>query len=103
IAYCLQSLPGVEEVEIKTHPQQQERQQILVRSNQPEELGQQLAQAIVTQGWNLYEMQRLRPTLEDVFLNLITSEVVDEETVMASPQETLEDQVVDEENPENVQ
>ncbi|MBE9195991.1 ABC transporter ATP-binding protein [Synechocystis sp. LEGE 06083] len=103
IARCLQSLPGVEEVEIKSHPQQQERQQILVRSNQLEELGQQLAQAIVTQGWDLYEMQRLRPTLEDVFLNLITSEVVDEETVTESPQETPEAQVDDDENPENAQ
>ncbi len=103
IAHCLRSLPGVEEVDIKTHPQQQERQQILVRSNQLEELGQQLAQAIVTQGWNLYEMQRLRPTLEDVFLNLITSEEVDEETVMASPQEKPEAQGEDEENPGNTQ
>lgn len=103
IVHCLQSLPGVEEVQTKTHPQQQERQQILVRSNQLEELGQQLAQAIVTQGWDLYEMQRLRPTLEDVFLNLITSEAVDEETAVELPQEKPENQEESNKNSENAQ
>ncbi|MCT0252453.1 MULTISPECIES: ABC transporter ATP-binding protein [unclassified Synechocystis] len=78
IAACLGSLAGVGEVQTKIHPQQQERWQVLVRSDRPEELGQQLAQAIVGQGWHLYEMQRLRPTLEDVFLNLITNEGIEE-------------------------
>jgi ABC-2 type transport system ATP-binding protein len=38
------------------------------------EPGREIANLIVSQGLGLYEMRRTRPTLEDVFLNLITEE-----------------------------
>jgi ABC-2 type transport system ATP-binding protein len=78
IANNLKGLQGITEVDIKPHGQRPERFQVLVRSQSGEEIGNQLALAIVERGWDLYEMQRLRPTLEDVFLNLITSEETEE-------------------------
>lgn len=70
----LQQIPAITHLESHPHPQQPERQQFTVRTNSPEEVGHHIAMAIAAQGVNLYEMRRLRPTLEDVFLELITNE-----------------------------
>jgi len=67
-------LPILTQVEVKRLDQYPDRRQLIVRSDSTEEFGPQLATAIAAQGWALYEMQRLRPTLEDVFLDLITNE-----------------------------
>ena len=58
-------------------------------SNSTKEVGHHLVTAIAAQGINLYEMRRVRPTLEDVFLDLITSEATPDSRDPDSP-ETVE-------------
>jgi ABC-2 type transport system ATP-binding protein len=78
LTHQLQSLPMITDVETTPVPQRSNHLQITIRSNSAEEIGHHLATAIAAQGINLYEMRRLRPTLEDVFLELITSEASSE-------------------------
>lgn len=74
IAHHLQQIPTVTQVEAHPHPRQSDRLQVTVRTNSAEEVGHHFVAAIIAQGAALYEMRRIRPTLEDVFLELITSE-----------------------------
>ncbi|MCU0536138.1 MAG: ABC transporter ATP-binding protein [Hydrococcus sp. Prado102] len=70
----LENLPGVSGVEIV--PSDETNRSIIRISCQPNnEPGREIANLIVTQGLGLYEMQRTRATLEDVFLELITEEL----------------------------
>jgi ABC-2 type transport system ATP-binding protein len=70
----LRKIPTITHIETQPLPQQSDRLQMKICSNSTEEVGHQVVMAIAAQGVNLYEMRRLRPTLEDVFLDLITSE-----------------------------
>ncbi|OKH17928.1 MFS transporter [Hydrococcus rivularis NIES-593] len=71
----LETLPGVSRIAID---RSENRDRAIVRITcQPNaEPGREIANLIVSQGLGLYEMRRTRPTLEDVFLNLITEESV---------------------------
>ncbi|AFY77205.1 ABC-type multidrug transport system, ATPase component [Pleurocapsa sp. PCC 7327] len=71
----LEILPGVSRIAID---RSENRDRAIVRITcQPNvEPGREIANLIVSQGLGLYEMRRTRPTLEDVFLNLITEEPV---------------------------
>jgi ABC-2 type transport system ATP-binding protein len=79
----ISQLPTITHQESVPHPQHPERRHITVRTNSLAEVGHHIATAIAAQGVNLYEMRRLRPTLEDVFLELITNEV---STASADPE-----------------
>lgn len=82
----LEDLPGVSSVEVTPvspeDPCQRHRLQIGVEA--ASEPGREIAALIVGQGLGLYEMRPTRPTLEDVFLNLVTEET----TVEPSEPET---------------
>lgn len=52
----------------------EERLALQVSTTPEQELGCQIATAIVQAGLELHEMRRARPTLEDVFLELTTQE-----------------------------
>jgi ABC-2 type transport system ATP-binding protein len=60
----IQALAGVESVETL----EGEHPRFIVESARDTDLRDQLASAIVKSGWGLLELERLEPTLEDVFL-----------------------------------
>lgn len=71
----LRSIPGVADVTWLEDPQAARPRRFLQASVAPEsEPSCEMASALVAAGIKLYEMRRLRPTLEDVFLELTTQE-----------------------------
>ena len=70
----LGSIPGVGSVEIKSREAHPERSLLRVTFTNHEEPGREIAATLVNQGLGLYEMKRIRPSLEDVFLQLTTTE-----------------------------
>lgn len=83
IQSVLTEIPGVSHLEIKTTVKQAEtsRQIIHVTTKPQQEPGREIARTIIEQGLGLYEMKRIRATLEDVFLELLTDEMeVNEQT-----------------------
>lgn len=69
----LGEIAGVSQVNIKSQMDDQRwRLEILCQGNY--EPGKEIAQMIVNQGGSLYEMRRHRASLEDVFLQLTTTE-----------------------------
>jgi ABC-2 type transport system ATP-binding protein len=70
----LKQISGVDTVEIQAKEACQGRSLITVTSTHNDEPGREIAAAIVNQGLGLYEMKRIRPSLEDVFLQLTTTE-----------------------------
>ncbi|BFM38703.1 ABC transporter ATP-binding protein [Synechocystis sp. LKSZ1] len=71
----LQQLPGIQQIIIQALEQPADRYTVTLTTAGPQELGKDIAGLLMAQGFDLWEMRRSRPTLEDVFLNLITSEV----------------------------
>ncbi|MBE9116329.1 ABC transporter ATP-binding protein [Lusitaniella coriacea LEGE 07157] len=83
----LQEVPGVREVEVTKTPEPENlnptpflvrypsRSRLRIVSSPGSEPGRAIATAIVSAGLGLYEMRRVRPTLEDVFLQLTTEEL----------------------------
>ncbi|MFM7439272.1 MAG: hypothetical protein ACKO2V_11820, partial [Snowella sp.] len=45
-----------------------------IKTDSSQELGREIANLLIHNNLGLYEMRRTRATLEDVFLNLITTE-----------------------------
>ncbi|WP_013323128.1 ABC transporter ATP-binding protein [Gloeothece verrucosa] len=74
----LPTIAGILKVEVADHSLNSNRYLIHITTESDLELGQDLANLIVTQGLGLYEMRRIRPTLEDVFIELITEEAPNE-------------------------
>ncbi|MGK7876223.1 MAG: ABC transporter ATP-binding protein [Xenococcaceae cyanobacterium] len=77
----LQDISGVSMVEINSDKQDKQdnaenRSFIRITCAPSAEPGRDIAAVIVNEGLGLYEMRRTRPTLEDVFLELTTSESV---------------------------
>lgn len=72
----LQSISGVLKVDVNPHDHQSARHFIHITTESELEPGQDIAKLIVSQGLGLYEMRRIRPTLEDVFIELITEESI---------------------------
>ncbi|HAC65326.1 MAG TPA: MFS transporter [Cyanothece sp. UBA12306] len=72
----LREIKGVSKVEGKSISEKENDDLHLIRVTAELDLepGQAIATLIVNQGLGLYEMRRIRPTLEDVFLDLITEE-----------------------------
>jgi len=72
----LRGLPGVRSVEMLTHdlplPEGHHRLRVMVEGT--EDPGRQVAAVVVGAGLGLYEMRRIRISLEDVFLQLTTQE-----------------------------
>lgn len=70
------ALPGLGVSQIKPLPASQgpRRYQVALHNLSQKELGADLAQELTAQGFRLWEMRRVRPSLEDAFLNLITTE-----------------------------
>ena len=85
IKSLLEKIQGVSKITIQDKESlkddQLNRYLVHLTANLNIELGRDIAALIVNQGLNLYEMRRTRPTLEDVFLNLLTeeSEVVNDQ------------------------
>jgi ABC-2 type transport system ATP-binding protein len=72
----LLNIPGVSQLEFIEQDQQADnsRHLIQITTDSNQEPGREIASAIINQGLGLYEMRRLRATLEDVFLGLLTDE-----------------------------
>jgi ABC-2 type transport system ATP-binding protein len=67
----LSAIAGVVGVELNTADEVQADQVSLhVLSNSTDDIGRELANALVTQGLGLYEIRRSQTTLEDVFLEV---------------------------------
>lgn len=72
IQQTLSGIAGVERVDVA--PMEGDRFRLSLALAAGSEVGREIAAAIVHGGLGLYEMRRTRPTLEDVFLNVITDE-----------------------------
>jgi ABC-2 type transport system ATP-binding protein len=72
----LGGIPGVSQVTLdSSQPEtRQDRTFIHITTAPGTDLGGEIAALIVNRGLRLYEMRRIQPTLEDVFLELITEE-----------------------------
>lgn len=79
IQSLLEEIPGVAAIKINSNQQESpsDRSIIQVTTVSDAEPGREIAALIVNQGFGLYEMRRTHPTLEDVFLELITEEVTE--------------------------
>lgn len=74
----LRGIPGVTRVECQSHQSHLERTLIHLTLDNNQELGTQIAATVINAGFGLYEMRRSRPSLEDVFLQLTTTESISE-------------------------
>jgi ABC-2 type transport system ATP-binding protein len=85
----LAQIPGVKQVVVApiTDPEKVDssagRFKVNVSTVVGSEPGKDIAALIVHQGLSLYEMRRVRPTLEDVFLDLITEEAIADDSSQA--------------------
>jgi len=69
----LKQITGI--IQVMINPLEMEsRSTIQIQTDSPRELGREIANQLVNNGLGLYEMRRTRATLEDVFLDLITTE-----------------------------
>ena len=90
----LSAVPGVQTV-VSAPATTAGRNSLTVVTEGQEDLGRQLSTAVVTSGLGLYEMRRMRASLEDVFLKLTTedkdhAEVALDADSLASPTATEE-------------
>ncbi len=84
VTQLLRPLDGVIEVESSPVSERPDRLHVTVRSSGTVEIGPQCITKLIQAGGQVYEMRRLRATLEDVFLNLITSDESHSEEVASS-------------------
>ncbi len=73
----IKQISGVSEVKIATHDNNYHTLKITSELNS--EIGQEIAKITVNSGLGLAEMRQTRPTLEDVFIQLTTTEDLEEE------------------------
>lgn len=71
----LQQIPGVAEVKVVNSLTNSRRETIEVLCQPNCEPGKEIAAIIIERGLGLNEMRRIRPSLEDVFLQLTTEEL----------------------------
>ena len=75
IKYLLEGIDGVSKVQVNFKDSSNSRSIVKVTSlDSRDDLAKDLARIIVTSGLDLYEMNHIRPTLEEVFLKLTTTE-----------------------------
>ena len=84
----LKQINGITQVIINPL-ENQSRSTIEIKTDSTQELGREIANQLVNNGLGLYEMRRTRATLEDVFLNLITTE----ETILNNEPSIVDDTV----------
>jgi ABC-2 type transport system ATP-binding protein len=72
----LAQIAGVSQLEIRVKDKQGNNARYLldITTEAGQEPGPEIASTIINQGLGLYEMRSTRPTLEDVFLDLVTDE-----------------------------
>lgn len=70
---CLTQVPGVIDIKIIAR-QENEKATYTVESNLTVEVTKELAKAIVTNGFDLYELKKAEMSLEEIFLRLTTQE-----------------------------
>jgi ABC-2 type transport system ATP-binding protein len=70
----LKQINGVDTVKIDKIPEIPKRSLISITVKDDYDVGRDVASMIIYQGLGLYEMKRTRPSLEDVFLHLTTTE-----------------------------
>ena len=76
----LEAIPDVIDSKIITENLNGNNRDVVeITCNADSEPGNELATMIINQGGSLYEMRRIRPSLEDVFLELTTEEVISNE------------------------
>jgi ABC-2 type transport system ATP-binding protein len=77
IISLIQEIPGIASVEINSHKSfpKANRTLLQITCADDAEPGDKIAATIVNQGLGLQEMRRIRPSLEDVFLELTTEEL----------------------------
>jgi len=85
----LQAVPGTRSVQLLGDTLEQNRHRLQVSFESNQDLGGELAKAIVESGFGLFEMRRSRPSLEDVFLNLTTQETA------SSPEDKADERMPD--------
>jgi ABC-2 type transport system ATP-binding protein len=74
LAY-LRGLTIVKSVALESRPDSEGHQRYSIATQTSEDVGKDLAKAIVSQDFGLYELRRNRASLEDVFLQLTTEEM----------------------------
>jgi ABC-2 type transport system ATP-binding protein len=79
----LQSVKGVRSVEAVD----KDRALFVVESDREVDLREKLAQAVISGGWGLLELDRIEPTLEDVFLQITGRQAAAGEPAKAKPAE----------------
>lgn len=75
----LMKIPGVTDVEIQKIPEIPDHSLVSVIAHSSYKVGRDIASMIVYQGLGLYEMKRTSPSLEDVFLQLTTTDTKNNE------------------------
>lgn len=83
----LKAIPGVQRVE-SLEP---DRALFVVESDRDVDLREKLAQAVISGGWGLLELDRIDPTLEDVFLQITGA--ARQEKPAPAPAEEVEERV----------
>jgi ABC-2 type transport system ATP-binding protein len=69
----LQALPGIIKASVKNE-QTDQTCQYVVEMERGQEARDAIAESIVVSGWSLLEMHTVQPSLEDVFIRLVTEE-----------------------------
>lgn len=70
----LEEIHGVETVKIEEIPNNPQRFSIMITFESNYDIGRDIASMIIYHGLGLYEMKRTSPSLEDIFLELTTTE-----------------------------
>ncbi len=83
----LENINSIQQIEIHDTEDPSSRYPVTITTSAEQEVGKDIAAALIYQGFELWEMRRSRPTLEDAFLNLITTE----ELTQVDSDETLDD------------
>ena len=82
----LQAVPGVQRLENL----EGEHARFIVESDRDVDLRDKLAAAVVKSGWGLLELERLEPTLEDIFLSITGQRLGVDRVVEPETRETAE-------------
>ena len=76
----LEQILGVKQVAVESLPESSNRSLLKIQLTDNYDAGRDIASTIVYQGVGIYEMRRIKPSLEDVFLQLTTNEEQEQKT-----------------------
>jgi ABC-2 type transport system ATP-binding protein len=80
----LEQILGVKQVTYEPLTESTNRYLLHIQLNQNYPAGRDIASTIVYQGLGIYEMKRIKPSLEDVFLQLTTQEEKEENQIISA-------------------